>query len=140
VSADTLLRLIRETGPAFARKSRNIADARAGKSIDSTNAAAWLLQRIEATAAHSPLLRQRWAADWAGLDGASRSGKACAVMRALKRAGFSFNEARQATLLHCDPDVPAWMRDKGEAHGCREAQRIWDLPLHAGSTASDFDV
>lgn len=112
VSLDTLLWLVREAGPAFAR--------RAGDSQASDD----LLARIAVAAERNPALARRWAGDWTGLNDASGSGRAMALGAALRRAGFAEVEMRQT--LHLHPDTQAWAGAKGEANGTRELRRVWD--------------
>jgi putative DNA primase/helicase len=62
----------------------------------------------------------------------SRSAKAfCEAIR-LKRQGCTQDELREALLHHADPEIAAWMREKGLAHDAREFRRLWQ---RAGRTA-----
>jgi hypothetical protein len=56
----------------------------------------------------------------------SRSGKAFREGARLKAGGASYEEMRDALLNHADPDVVAWVKEKGEASGERELHRIFD--------------
>jgi hypothetical protein len=56
----------------------------------------------------------------------SRSAKAFHEGAKLRRAGKSFDEMCAALRVHADPDIRAWVREKGEAYGGRELRRIWE--------------
>jgi uncharacterized protein (DUF927 family) len=53
-----------------------------------------------------------------------RSALAFGKGAALRRAGKTFEEMCEA--LHADPETAEWCREKGDADGGRELQRIWD--------------
>jgi putative DNA primase/helicase len=55
----------------------------------------------------------------------SRSARAfCEAMR-LKRQGCTLDELREALSHHADPEIVAWMREKGLANNERELHRLW---------------
>ena len=64
-------------------------------------------------------------ANGAGKD-ESRSAKAFRKGAALKAAGASYAEMRDALLADADPDIAEWARTKGTANGERELRRIYD--------------
>jgi len=70
----------------------------------------------------------------------SRSATAFRKGCALRRAGKTFKEMVEA--LRADPETAAWCREKGDANGGRELQRIWDkagvAEEAAGVTLADF--
>jgi putative DNA primase/helicase len=64
----------------------------------------------------------------------SRSAIAFRKAAALKRAGKTFEEIREA--LRADPETADWVREKGDAHAGRELGRIWNRAApepHPGS-------
>jgi hypothetical protein len=67
----------------------------------------------------------------AGSD-SSRSAKAFREAIRLKRQGCTLDELREALSNHADPEIAAWMREKGLVNKEREFQRLW---LRAGKTA-----
>lgn len=129
VPLDTLLWLICEAGPAFARKAaeeplfEQAAEARQD-GAEGGDDARGLETRINAKAALDKHLARRWRGDWSGLKDQSRSTKAFALMGALRRAGFGRDDAKSAVYLH--RDTAEWAREKGDADGGREFSRIWD--------------
>ena len=74
----------------------------------------------------------------------SRSAKALREGGKLRRAGKSFEEMCAALRAHPDPDIRAWVREKGEPYGQRELRRIWEradpatLVNNAGVSLDDF--
>jgi Family of unknown function (DUF5906) len=60
-----------------------------------------------------------------GQDG-SRSAKAFRLGAALKTAGATYEEMRDALLTDADPEIDAWARSKGSANNEREMRRIFD--------------
>lgn len=83
-----------------------------------------LLARIEAKAATNRTLGKRWAGDWSKLRDESGSGRAFALMAALRKAGFTRDEQAAGARLH--PDTREWVATKGEANGGRELARVLD--------------
>jgi len=83
-----------------------------------------LLERIEAKAATSRTLGKRWAGDWSKLRDESGSGRAFALMAALRKAGFTRDEQAAGARMH--PDTREWVATKGEANGGRELTRVLD--------------
>ncbi len=128
VPLDALLWLVREAGPAFVREGRNGAPR--------SDEGAWqesgdLPARIARAATFNPTLARRWGGDWTGLNDASASGRAMALGAAMRRAGFTFEEMRQA--LHLHPDTREWADAKGEANGARELWRVWEAAGRDGA-------
>jgi putative DNA primase/helicase len=62
----------------------------------------------------------------------SRSAKAFREAIRLKRQGCTLDELREALSNHADPEIAAWMREKGLPNNERELQRLW---LRTGKTA-----
>ena len=56
----------------------------------------------------------------------SRSARAFRLGAALKTAGATYEEMRDALLADADPEVAAWARSKGSANNEREMRRIFD--------------
>ena len=134
VDRTALLRLIRETGPAFAAPVKNpMSEPLAVRSGSPA-----LAQRIGAAAAQHPFLARRWGGDWEGLQDSSRSGRAMALGSALKGAGFSFDDVRAALLAH--PDTAEWARTKGEASHGRELRRAFDAAGEGARHAAPSDA
>jgi Family of unknown function (DUF5906) len=67
-----------------------------------------------------------------GKDG-SRSAKALSA--ALTLAPDTYDEMVGGLREHLDPDIKAWVEDKGEAHGERELKRLWDRFVAARALA-----
>jgi len=99
VGLDTLLWLIRQAGPGFSGNGHGPDDEGLFDAPD-------LLARIEAATARWPALAKRWRGDWTGLKDQSRSGKAMSLIAALKKSGFTREDAAAALALH--PDTRAW--------------------------------
>lgn len=71
----------------------------------------------------------------------SRSGAAYRKGLAMRRAGSSFEEMCTALRADPDPEVIAWVREKGEARAGRGLRRIWEETgriLADGVTLEDF--
>ena len=90
--------------------------------LDAAHAPPGLLKRIEAKAATNANLRRRWSGDWTGLRDESGSGRAFALMAALRKAGFDPADQKSGARLH--PDTRGWVATKGDANGGRELARI----------------
>ena len=56
----------------------------------------------------------------------SRSGAAWRAAAAVKAAGKSYDEMREALLKHDDPDIAEWAQTKGLDNGERELRRLYD--------------
>jgi putative DNA primase/helicase len=67
----------------------------------------------------------------AGRD-SSRSAKAFRAALRLRRQGCTLDELREALTNHADPEIAAWMQEKGRANNERELHRLWE---RAGKTA-----
>jgi hypothetical protein len=131
INVETLLDIIQRIGPEFAGK----VDSKGGKAeadspgadnpppdYDAANPE--LLERIKTSCGLKSWLAKRWAGDWSGIKDQSGSGRAFALGRALKRAGFSFED--MAAALHLHRDTREWAASKGDANQQRELHRIWD--------------
>ena len=72
----------------------------------------------------------------------SRSAKAFRAGAALKLAGATYEEMRDALLEHQDPEIAEWASTKGMDNGERELRRIYDRALTAGviSTQAPYDT
>ena len=134
VSTETLLNLIRVTGPAVTGAAKRPA----GRPHRPSAGGALLAQRIEAAAATSAILARRWAGDWTGLQDASASGRAMALGAAVKRAGFGFDDMAAALRLH--HDTAEWARTKGDAAGGRELRRLFDAAGVVAAEATDPEM
>jgi putative DNA primase/helicase len=148
VPLHTLFWLVEEAGPALVREGakeplfdqgteapEQDAEGDAGSSQDGADGSGdptGLEARINAKAGLDKLLARRWRGDWSGLKEQSRSTKAFALMGALRRAGFGLDDAKSAVHLH--RDTAAWAREKGDAAGGREFQRIWDALAEGEAT------
>jgi hypothetical protein len=55
----------------------------------------------------------------------SRSAKAYRIALALRRRDPAATLDQVIAVLEADPDTAAWLREKGEANGGRELQRLW---------------
>lgn len=82
-----------------------------------------LAERVKAACKTNKGFRRLWRGDWTGLKDQSRSGKAFALMGALRRAGFDLDDAKAAVRLH--RDTAAWAAEKGNVAGGREFAQIW---------------
>lgn len=132
IDTDTILDLIQRVGPEFAG---NAGTGRAGPSPGGEQGGdrprpeygddnPELLARITAACWLKPWLSKRWQGDWSGTKDKSRSGKAFTLAAALKRAGFSYEDAVAALLIHSD--TREWTRTKGMPDDERELRRAWD--------------
>jgi hypothetical protein len=121
VPTETLLKLINEIGPAFAKRFGSNDNT----TNESTETTEWkrLLAEIDRKRALNPRLNKRWIGDWSGLNDQSRSGKAFALAGALRRAGFDRDDVFLALANH--PDTKAWHDEKGVIDGRRELHRLW---------------
>lgn len=66
----------------------------------------------------------------------SRSAAAFRKGAALRRAGKSFEEMVEA--LRNDPETAQWCREKGDANGGRELERIWNKAAKGASTGAGW--
>ena len=62
----------------------------------------------------------------------SRSAKAFRAGAALKLAGATYEEMRDALLEHQDPEIAEWASTKGMDNGERELRRVYDRALTTG--------
>ena len=62
----------------------------------------------------------------------SRSAKAFRAGAALKFAGATYEEMRDALLEHQDPEIAEWANTKGMDNGERELRRVYDRALTTG--------
>jgi hypothetical protein len=109
VSTDTLLEIVRTTGPAFGGHAAANDD--------------------DALEADAPPARKRKRAANDGFDAGgsydrSRSAAAFRKGKELRRNGATFEE--MAAALAADPETAEWTREKGTANNQRELLRIWE--------------
>jgi hypothetical protein len=133
VDPDTLLWLVREAGPAFARGSPQPNEHTADCLEREEGADSDLASRLRRVLDANTALARRWAGDTAGLSDTSRSALAFALGGAFKHAGFSFDEI--CVLLNRNPHTAEWCTRKGNINGGRELRRIWE---NAGSSAEEL--
>jgi predicted P-loop ATPase len=56
----------------------------------------------------------------------SRSARALAAGGKLVRAGATFEQMCEGLRNHAEPEIRAWVREKGDTYGGRELRRIWE--------------
>lgn len=110
-----LMWIITEAGPRLAGKLPPIDPVASDPIVGAA---------IATACAANPLLERRWSGDWAGLDDQSRSAKAMALVRGMKRAGMSFEHACAA--LHLHPETANWARENATDPARRAFRRMWD--------------
>lgn len=143
-----IIELITTTGPAFTGKAQGKAKPATkpkGKVGGETATLPpleygdpTLLGRIKDACENNRTLKKRWGGDFSGINDQSGSGRGFTLTRALKRAGFSYEDTGTAVSIH--PATKDWMNDKGLANGEREFRRAWDaIEVKDPKAATDDD-
>ena len=113
IDADALVFLLTFTGPEFrkAEKRASEADLRPGPLASTTQGG-------------HPHREPEIGVGGGRSHDRSRSGEAFRVAVKARRGGATFEEMVEA--IYADPKTADWAREKGEANGRRELNRIWD--------------